>query len=511
MADEKAPLKLLVEPDEYLCTWLLPGLDGVESEYHGALELQAGRQPVGSVYGDIPIRWTATVTGQRSAGFPQQIQLPHLRARLANGYDVDLVNASITYWSEEHGHISASSATVGVPSGPRGFGRKISSDPGDEEQTANESVVPTYSRVSAQVGALDAVSGASPFSGWMFPKGGEGRHLEGDWTVSGNPESSQEWRDDDVTVRSEYDAGVSIGNPYAFRFVVSPVVRFESRESFTVRDWVDRWIIPLRRIVSIATGDAQPLTYLAVDASGVDEPHKRTHGRRQVYGSGITQEPYQSDHASVRKSSTSVHIAVDGLSLLDMLRRWQGLEDDHHPLIETYGTMLSATDEHPRSRFLLLVQALEGLYGHETIAAYAERKEHHTEERKTLIEALQGADILNSQQLRFLKKNLAKQPLRGLDEALRHLLHELPVDLTPQLSDCKLLTGYLAEAQGPEAQRVAYALSRVRNDLAHGNQGFDAYDLHETVRVLERIVRAHALRLLGCPESVLERVCNLDP
>jgi len=99
---------------------------------------------------------------------------------------------------------------------------------------------------------------------------------------------------------------------------------------------------------------------------------------------------------------------------------------------------------------------------------------------------------------------------RGLDEALRHLVPELPVDLTPRLSGCKLLTGYLAEAQGPEAQRVAYALSRVRNDLAHGNKGFDAYDLHETVGVLERIVRAHALRLLGCSESVLERVCNLD-
>lgn len=104
------------------------------------------------------------------------------------------------------------------------------------------------------------------------------------------------------------------------------------------------------------------MTYLAVDASGLDEPGIRTN-RRQVYGSGITQEPYQSDQTAVRKSSTSVHIAADGLSLLDMLRRWQGLEDDHHPLIETYGAMLSATDEHPRSRFLLLVQALEAYTG----------------------------------------------------------------------------------------------------------------------------------------------------
>lgn len=508
MAKEKPPLKLLVEPDEYLCTWLLSGPDGGVSEHAGAIGLRANRPPTGSVHGNIPIQWDETATGQRSAGFPQEVRLPRLRARLANGHDVDLIDASITYWFPEQGIISAGIAIVGALEGLRGIGTKIAREVQDEEQAANQSVAPTYSRVSAQVGALDAVAGASPFSGWTFPKGEEGRHLEGDWAVSGNPDSSQKWSDEDVTVRLEYDASIAIGNAYAFRFVVSPVVRIESREAWTVREWVDRWIDPLRRIVSIATGDAQSLTYLAVDAGGADS--LGTQQRRQVYGVGITQEPYQSDQALVRKSSTAVHIAVDGLSLLDMLRRWQGLEHDHHPLIETYGAMLSATDEHPRSRFLLLVQALEGLHGHETAAAYAERKNHHTEERKILIEALQDAEILDYQQLQFVKKNLTKNPPRGLNEALHHLLGELPVDLTPRLAGCKLLTNYLTEAQGPEAHRVAYALSRVRNDLAHGTKGFDAYDLYETVRVLERIVRAHALRLLGCPEPVLERVCNLD-
>jgi hypothetical protein len=86
----------------------------------------------------------------------------------------------------------------------------------------------------------------------------------------------------------------------------------------------------------------------------------------------------------------------------------------------------------------------------------------------------------------------------------------VPVDLTPRLSGCNLLAEYLTEAEGPEHQQVAYALTRVRNDLAHGNKGFSARDLHEAVHVLERIVRAHALRLMGCPDSVLERICTLD-
>jgi hypothetical protein len=50
------------------------------------------------------------------------------------------------------------------------------------------------------------------------------------------------------------------------------------------------------------------------------------------------------------------------------------------------------------------------------------------------------------------------------------------------------------DVNGSEQQRVAWALSRVRNDLAHRNRGYDTFALHETVGVLERIafVRHHA-------------------
>jgi len=50
-----------------------------------------------------------------------------------------------------------------------------------------------------------------------------------------------------------------------------------------------------------------------------------------------------------------------------------------------------------------------------------------------------------------------------------------------------------------------------RNDLAHKNRGYDAHDLHDVVQVLERTVRARALRLLWvCPVAVLERVCDVE-
>jgi len=85
MAEEKPPLKLLVEPGEYRCVWLLPGPDGVAREYAGALDLQPGRPPIGSVSGDIPIRWAETSAGECNAGSPQEF-------RVLQGANVDEIS-----------------------------------------------------------------------------------------------------------------------------------------------------------------------------------------------------------------------------------------------------------------------------------------------------------------------------------------------------------------------------------------------------------------------------------
>lgn len=35
---------------------------------------------------------------------------------------------------------------------------------------------------------------------------------------------------------------------------------------------------------------------------------------------------------------------------------------------------------------------------------------------------------------------------------------------------------------------------------------YESYELHQVVRVLEQMVRAYALELLGCPSGVINRV-----
>ena len=52
------------------------------------------------------------------------------------------------------------------------------------------------------------------------------------------------------------------------------------------------------------------------------------------------------------------------------------------------------------------------------------------------------------------------------------------------------------------------ALRVARNGLAHGTRGFDAYDLDQVNDILDRLVWAHGLRLLGCPPAVYGRLAT---
>ncbi len=50
------------------------------------------------------------------------------------------------------------------------------------------------------------------------------------------------------------------------------------------------------------------------------------------------------------------------------------------------------------------------------------------------------------------------------------------------------------------------ALRVIRNNLAHGNRGYDASDLHAVTVILDKVTRAHTLRALGCEMKIQQRV-----
>lgn len=485
-------LALTYEPDEYLCTWSVPDGNGGWLKLPGSVDARVNRPPRGQVYGNVPLHDSSTTPGLTAFDFPQRIELPALRASLANGGTLILLDAEVLYWSPGSGHVTGSAALLGKGSG---LFEMMKGTVEPAEQPA-----PRVSRARVQIAALDAVGGTAPISRVANPAlpGAP----KGQWTAHTNPDADVEWTSNGAMLRVGYTGRMRVMDAFEFSLRFSPVATLQLAEGVTLRELVDEYVEPLRRIIAIATGRSRDLTYLAVGVDGET-------GWFQVFGSGITQEPYESSSNAVRDVFTAVRAHTDELSLLDLINRWRLLHANHHPLIETYGSMLHGADQHPRSRFLLLIQALEGMHGAETREQFDQRAANHTERREAVLAKLMDLtdEGLSTQDRRFIKDNLQKRPSSSLESALVSMAKALPVNGLDALASTALVQGLRASGR---ATSTSDALRHVRNDLAHGNRGYEFHELDEVVSVLERIVRGHALRLLGCPDSVVTRVFDKD-
>ncbi|MEU3703624.1 HEPN domain-containing protein [Streptomyces anulatus] len=482
LPEQVTPLKLSYEPDDYLCTWILPHGEGETIELPGNLKVLPMRPPTGVVYGSVPLE-------SHSKGvfsFPQTVQVTALTGIMANGGSVILLDASITYWSMGKGHISGSAALLG-------HGRDIFGWPSSLKQLGRNTT-PLVSSVKFQISALDAIIGTLPIKSVQTP----GRHRENPtdlWSATVNLEASSRWETQETSLHVGYDGRMNTAGGYEFTLAYSPVASFKINNHLPLRSVMDELVEPLRRIISISTGAPQDLTYLSVELDS-------SRGAHQVFGTGITQNPFTSSSKDVRSKNSAILARADNLSLLDLVLKWREYTAEHHPLVETYGSMLHVADQHPRSRFLLLIQALEGLHGHETRDDFEERKQKHLLKRKSAIEAIEGK--VDSATLSYLKKSISKSPPTSLESALNATVQGLPVNTMDRLAKTELVTDVMS--QSPTPTTAASALRVVRNNLAHGNRGYDAHELDEVVKILELIVRGHSLRILGCPESVVKRV-----
>lgn len=470
----RAALKLSFAPDDYLATWQLPTAKGGTFEAHGALTVEAGKAPRGTAHGNFDDALEQYAPGV--TGFPQYVDVPVITGSLSNGANVMLVNARVTYWMSDHAMIHAGAAIVTF------------ADVSTEQAL--------FKQFEIQVEGLDAIAGVPPIKSTKFPKG-----IAGTWAAELDPKDfRQEWNDTDATVGMTYFGSFRSFDPYTFSMGFSPVAWCKLDQPVPLGKLLDDWVSPLRRVVSIATGRAEEITYLTIYPGSDDEEGPKG----QLFGLGVTQEPYESSRDEIEEIRSPLRVKADGVSLLELLRTWQKLESDHHPLVETYGAMLHARDQHPRSRFLLLLQAIEGAHGYETKASFAKRQKKHTEDRDEVI-AL-ATDSLDEKQLKFLERNFAKRPLGGVEPAINWLAKKLPGNSKEQLQATPLITATMTPPVS--AKNAPDALRIIRNHLAHGTKGYPAYELQQVVEVLERIVRAHALELLGCPDVVVSRVLD---
>lgn len=470
---ESLALKLPFEPGEFLCTWVVPDLEGGAVELSGLLNLEVGKYPHGVLHGDAPIRW---ING--AASFPQRHSFDTLVGRLSSGGSVALMNGELHYWFETQGRATGAFAV-------------LSRDQLDAKDPRK------YEAIELQIDGLDAIMGKPPISQVEMPRKPGDKAV---WSASLNRDANAKWESAGAELSVWYNASIRALDFYEFRMVFGSVLRITANEALTVEQWWLEWVRPLRQLISLITQESRDINgFLAIhSASSTGSP------RDQVFGWDITQSPRNTNRDEIEATQTLVNLAVDEASLLGLLQSWRTLSDAHHPLLETYGSMTTAAEQHPRSRTLLLLQALEGLYGFENSEQRTNNQQTYSEKRQDVLKRLEEHP-LDPADMKFLNKYLMKRASSGLLDALGSIFKSLPIDIRPALDATDLFATIRSLDSTPIKEKAEKVLVKVRNDLSHGSVSYEPWELKEVADLLERVVRSETLRVIGAPESSRKR------
>lgn len=475
MADGKPAVKLPFEAGEHLCTWDLPDGKGGVVPTPGLLNVEPNRWPSAVVYGEMPIVWRHEgATGV--ASFPQRHEFDCLVGQVSSGANVALMLGELSYWHSNQG---------------RAIGALAVLSPG----TISTEIAPRFSSIEFQIEGIEALVDATPIASFSMPVPGRVGGQEDTWSATVNSDASWSWNIDGVVMKVGFSYSIRGFDGYEFGMKSSPTIQITVPGALGVAEWWEQWVMPVRRFVSVATEAPRGVQYLF----GFDGDDPRRLRRAQVFGMDIAQSPMDSVGADVRKVPSSVRVNTDDVSLLSLVMRWRELAAERHPMIETYGDLATMRDQHPRSRFLLLLQALEGLYGYETKEARDKRQAKYEVKRESFLNRV--SSDLEAPDRKFLKKFLMKYLPDGLETALIAIFSALPVDVLPEFEGLELTAQVRGIDSSSSGLRVEAVLVKVRNLLAHGSIQFPPEHLGEAIKVLERVVRSEMLRILGAPES----------
>ena len=443
---------------DFQCSWHIPGEDGNIRSFPGTLAIRGGERPAGDMHGLEP--------SDTDEEYPNRHIYPVLTATLASGGSALLTDVEVESFLPGRASIQAGAAVVSVSPFADGS-------------------VPYADEIEIQIESLDALSGIMP----LRPENAG----TDSWAAHRNTDGILTWADSGITMTLDYVVTSGGLDPFSLRVEASPRLTVRSESALTLPQWIDDWVGPLQRVCSLASGRSCRVTYVVLRATS-DERGQLS----QLFAHGITQEPYESDYREIFGRTIGVNLRGDGVSLLTLTQGWQVARDSQHPIVETYGSML-LVNEHPRSRFLLLLQALEGAHGFHQRSTFEERLATHEAKVEALLVKVRACT--NARDRNKIKSAL-KLNHPGLEEALTNVFDSLPLDTLPWFERTSLMN----DVRAKETLSVVGALRTVRNDLAHGNRSYDTDDLRRVVLLLDRVVRAQTLKHLGCPDSTIARV-----
>lgn len=466
------------EPREYMCTWHLPKAAQDTNEDQlvdvlGTVDLGVRRNPTASFQGVLPY---ASDNGR--AEFPQTQDTDCLTGALSSGFYISLQNCRIKYLFPSYGRAEGEFAVLSANPFKHNTPKK-------------------YQSIELQIDSLDVVFDACPTSIEFAPRTDDHDNL---YKISIPTQNYLEWKNQGTQMRLGY-AGRLRPDKFNFRTSFAPYLRIDVEEPISLADWWLQWIIPLCDILEVINGKPLDIMYLLAfedkDATG---PKRRAD---QVFRYDILQDCIKIDDNKFNHIKPVINLQEDGVDFLNLITKHRELKTSRHPLIETYNINALSDDQHPRSRFLLLIQALEGLYGYEHKEEYQQRCEQYAEKRKLFLERTKPA--ISQEDFKFLKKTLPHRPASGLVGALSAIFKTLPKVIQSQI-DCSEIVVQARNSFDDKSMSYAEALTKVRNSLSHGSSVYDPNDLEEICSLLDKIVRAEMFRVLELPDVVRQRM-----
>lgn len=469
------------EPREYMCTWHLPkaaqdSADDQLVDALGMLDLSIRRNPTASFQGILPY---ASHSGRSE--FPQTTDFNCLTGILPSGIHIALLNGQMSYWIHNDG-------------GATGAFAVLSTRPFEHDNYRK------YQSIELQIDGLETIVDEAPTTIEFTELTDE--HDES-YKISIPTQNSLDWKIQEAQMRLGY-AGRLRPDRFNFRTSFAPYLRIDLDEPISLVDWWLQWVIPLCDLLEVINGKPLDIMYLLAfedkDATG----SKRR--ADQVFRYDIRQDCIKIDEKRFNHTRAIVNLKQDNINLLKLIAKRRELEASRHPLIETYRSNAVSDDQHPRSRFLLLIQALEGLYGYEHKGEYQQRSERYAEKREAVLKQVETA--ISSEDFKFLRKNLLRNPTSGLEGALSATFQTPPGEIQTRIDNSKIVSrtrDIYKEKNMPSAK----ALTKVHNSLSHGSSAYDPNDLEKICAILDKIVRAEILRVLELPEVARQRMLEL--
>lgn len=471
-------VNLPYEPQEYMCTWHLPKAVQDRDENQlvdvlGTIDLTGHRHPTASFQGILPY---ASDSGR--ANFPQSNDFNCLTGTLSSGIHVALLNGQTSYWLHNGG-------------GAKGAFAVLSTKPFEHDNYRK------YQSVELQIDGLETIVDVAPTTIEFTKRTDE--HDES-YKISIPTRNSLDWNNQESQIRLGY-AGSLRPDRFNFRTSFAPYLRVDIEKPLDLVDWWLQWIIPLCDLLEVINGKPLDIMYLLAfedkDATG---SQRRAD---QVFRYDILQDCIKIDDNKFNHIKPVINLQEDGVNLLELINKHRELKTSKHPLIETYNVNALSEDQHPRSRYLLLIQAIEGLYGYEHKEEYQQRCEQYTEKRNALLEKVKPA--ISKEDFRFLNRNFPRKPFSGLRDALNSTFQGLPKSVLDQIDGSEIVTHFINKP-GSKRMSAADALTNVRNRLSHGSSLSDPNDLEEICSLLDKIVRAEIFRVLELPDVVRQRM-----